>query len=159
MAVPGAKTDQVGPLKPLPGDQVVDATSKEPIVLKLPVPLRPNEVLKFTKQPESGTVIVDPITQAVTFTPSPTASKNGIDTYEIVSFEVCDTTTAVCEQKSMRIRVLHANVTADSDTQVRSLAFTGADSLLLLVLGFLSIFCGAVLLLARFRKVPRSRND
>jgi hypothetical protein len=147
--------------KPQPGDQVADATSNKPTALTLPVTVRNGELVRITKQPESGTITVDPVTHAVTFTPSPASAaaassvgSSAADTYEIVNFEVCDTTTGVCQPKTMRIRVLHANITAaDPQAFVGSLAFTGANSMAVLVGGFMSILAGATLLLIRRRNV------
>jgi uncharacterized repeat protein (TIGR01451 family) len=161
-------TPQSGPVagaKPQPGDQVADATTNKPTALTLPVTVRSGELVKITKQPESGTVTVDPVTHAVTFTPSPASpaspssvGSSAADTYEIVNFEVCDTTTGVCQTKTMRIRVLHANITADPKSFVGSLAFTGANSMVLLVGGFISIAAGALLLMVRRRNVDSSSN-
>ena len=143
-------------------EQVADASSKKPTPLALPTPLGASEIVKITKQPESGTITVDPITRAVTFTPTAglkanananPSTPNVSDTYEIVNFDVCDTTTGICEHKSMRIRVLHANINADENGIVRSLAFTGTNSLILTLGGFLSVLCGVFLLLARRRKI------
>jgi hypothetical protein len=148
--------------KPLPGDQVADATSSKSTALKLPAAVRGSELVTITKQPESGTVTVDPVTHAVSFTPTlipgtsnPKASPlaGSIDTYEIVNFDVCETVTNVCQHKTMRIRVLHAAINADGTPIVGSLAFTGADSLVLLLGGTLSVLTGALLLLVRRRKV------
>jgi uncharacterized repeat protein (TIGR01451 family) len=147
--------------KPQPGDQVAYATSNKPTSLKLPAAVRENELVTITKQPESGTVTVDPITHAVIFTPSlipgtstpkPSPLAGGIDTYESTNFDVCDTITKVCEHKTMRIRVLHASINAEGTPFVGSLAFTGANSLILLLGATLSVLTGALLLVRR-RKV------
>ena len=136
-------------------EQVVDASSMKPTLLSLPTPLGVGEIVRITKQPESGTIAVDPVTQALIFTSNTiqTTEQNVSNPYEIVNFEVCDGATGLCTQKTMRIRVLHARITTDESGVASALAFTGTNSLVLGLGGFLSVLVGTLFLVARRRKV------